>query len=84
MLLTCRTLPQTRLLILNADPVFQDRAIALIDELPAIETRIVRTMTDVVSVLLGAAAAQQKLGWGPHYECPPARCCGAERAGFAE
>ncbi|MDQ2918623.1 MAG: DUF4388 domain-containing protein [Verrucomicrobiota bacterium] len=43
---------ETRLLILNADPVFQDRAIALIDEMSEVETRIVRTMSEAISVLL--------------------------------
>jgi hypothetical protein len=44
---------ETRLLILNADPVFQDRAIAVFDEMNAIETRIVRTMSEAIGVLLG-------------------------------
>jgi len=43
---------ETRLLILNADPVFQDRALALLDEAETLETRIVRTMSEAVSVLL--------------------------------
>ena len=43
---------ETRLLILNADPVFQDRAIAIFDEMAAIETRIVRTMSEAIGVLL--------------------------------
>ena len=43
---------ETRLLILNSDPVFQDRAISIFDEIDAIETRIVRTMGEAVSVLL--------------------------------
>jgi hypothetical protein len=43
---------ETHLLILNADPVFQDRAIAILDEMDAVETRIVRTMSEAVSVLL--------------------------------
>ena len=43
---------ETRLLILNADPVFQDRALTILDELPALETRIVRTMPEAISVLL--------------------------------
>ena len=43
---------ETHLLILNADPVFQDRAIAILDEMDAVETRIVRTMAEAVSVLL--------------------------------
>lgn len=43
---------ETRLLILNADPVFQDRAIAIFDEMDRIETRIVRSMAEAVWVLL--------------------------------
>jgi hypothetical protein len=43
---------ETRLLILNTDPVFQDRAIALIDEMSEVDTRIVRTMSEAISVLL--------------------------------
>lgn len=43
---------ETRLLILNADPVFQDRAIIVFDEMDKVETRIVRTLGEAVSVLL--------------------------------
>jgi hypothetical protein len=43
---------ETRLLILNADPVFQDRALAILDEIDGIETRVVRTMSEVVLLLL--------------------------------
>ena len=43
---------ETRLLILNADPVFQDRAIAIFDEMAAVETRITRSMSEAISVLL--------------------------------
>lgn len=43
---------ETRLLILNADPVFQDRAIAIFDELDSVETRIVRSMSEAIGVLL--------------------------------
>ena len=43
---------ETRLLILNADPVFQDRSLAILDEFEGIETRVVRTMSEAVSVLL--------------------------------
>lgn len=43
---------ETRLLILNADPVFQDRALSIFDEINDIETRVVRTMAEAVSVLL--------------------------------
>jgi hypothetical protein len=44
---------ETRLLILNADPVFQDRALAILDEIDHTENRVVRTMSEAVSVLLG-------------------------------
>jgi len=44
---------ETRLLILNADPVFQDRALAILDEIDGIENRVVRTMPEAVSILLG-------------------------------
>jgi hypothetical protein len=43
---------ETRLLILNADPVFQDRAIAIFDEMESVETRIARSMSEAISVLL--------------------------------
>ena len=43
---------ETRLLILNADPVFQDRALAILDEIDGIESRVVRTMSEVVFLLL--------------------------------
>ena len=37
---------------MNADPVFQDRALAILDEIEGIEARVVRTMPEAVSVLL--------------------------------
>ncbi len=43
---------ETRLLVLNPDPVFDDRAIGLLDELENVELRIVRTMSEAVCVLL--------------------------------
>ena len=45
-------LVETRLLILNADPVFQDRALSIFDEIDGIETRVVRRLPEAVSVLL--------------------------------
>lgn len=43
----------TGLLILNTDPVFQDRTIAGLDEIEAaVETRIVRSMSEAICVLL--------------------------------
>lgn len=44
---------ETRLLILNADPVFQDKALAVFDAMEAVETRIVRTLSEAVATLLG-------------------------------
>jgi hypothetical protein len=44
---------ETRLLILNADPVFQDKALAIFDLIDEVETHIVRTLSEAVSILLG-------------------------------
>jgi len=43
---------ETRLLILNADPVFEDRALGILDEMEDIEIRVVRTLPEAISVLL--------------------------------
>ncbi len=43
---------ETRLLILNADPVFQDRALAIFDLMDGVETRIVRSLSDAIAVLI--------------------------------
>jgi hypothetical protein len=43
---------ETRLLILNGDPVFQDRALGIFDGFDNLESRIVRTMGEAISVLL--------------------------------
>ncbi len=43
---------EIRLLILNADPVFEDRVLALFYNCANVETRIVRTMAEAVSVLM--------------------------------
>lgn len=37
---------------MNADPVFQDRSLAILDGFEGIETRVVRTMPEAVSILL--------------------------------
>ncbi len=42
----------TRLLILNADPVFDDRSVSLISELDGVEMQIVRTMSEAIGILL--------------------------------
>jgi hypothetical protein len=44
---------ETRLLILNADPVFQDKSLAIFDQIDEVETHIVRTLSEAVSILLG-------------------------------
>ena len=44
---------ETRLLILNSDPVFQDRALSLFDLINGVETRVVRSLSDAIAVLLG-------------------------------
>ncbi len=43
---------ETRLLLFNADPVFHDRAISLLDEIEGLDLRVVRTMQDAISALL--------------------------------
>lgn len=44
---------ETRILTLNADPVFQDRALAILDENPNSEIQVVRSLSEAVSALLG-------------------------------
>ena len=43
---------ETRLLILNADPVFQDEALGLFSMLDGVESRIARTLPEAVAILL--------------------------------
>jgi Domain of unknown function (DUF4388) len=43
----------TRVLILNPDPVFEDRLLSAFDYADETETRIVRTMAEVVAILIG-------------------------------
>ena len=43
---------ETRVLVLNADPVFQDRTLSIFDGIDNLETRIVRSMSESISVLL--------------------------------
>jgi len=44
---------ETRVLILNPDPVFEDRLLLIFDFADETETRIVRTMAEVVGILIG-------------------------------
>jgi hypothetical protein len=43
---------ETSLLILNADPVFQDRALSVVGMFNEVESRIVRSLPEAISVLL--------------------------------
>ena len=43
---------EIRVLILNPDPVFQDRLLSAFDYADEAETRIVRTMAEVVAILI--------------------------------
>ncbi len=52
LLLVGSLLVDTRLLILNGDPVFQDRALAMIDAMRKVETRIVRSLSEAVYILM--------------------------------
>ena len=44
---------ETRLLILNPDPVFEDRTLAILESAGGFDVQIVRTLSEAVSVLLG-------------------------------
>jgi len=48
----CLGIVETRLLTINADPVFQDRALAILDEVEDLETQIVRNLSEAVQALL--------------------------------
>jgi hypothetical protein len=43
---------ETRFLILNADPVFQDEALSVFSMMDGVETRVVRTLPEAVAILL--------------------------------
>ncbi len=43
---------ETRLLALNADPVFQDQALAILDQIEPLETQVVRNLSEAVQALL--------------------------------
>ena len=43
---------ETRLLILNSDPVFEDRALAMFDAMRKVETCIVRTLSEAIYILM--------------------------------
>src|SRR5581483_7389930 len=43
---------ETRLLILNPDPVFEDRALSIFDMIDGVETRIARTLSEAITILI--------------------------------
>jgi len=43
---------ETRVLTVNTDPVFQDRALAILDQIEDLETQIVRNLSEAVQALL--------------------------------
>ena len=43
---------ETRLLILNADPVFQDNALVIFDRIEGVDVRIARTLSEAVTILM--------------------------------
>jgi Domain of unknown function (DUF4388) len=44
---------ETRVLILNADPVFEDRALAILDENGELDIQVARNLSEAVSALIG-------------------------------
>jgi hypothetical protein len=43
---------ETRLLLLNADPVFQDATLELLDVMEGLETRVVRSLSEAIAALM--------------------------------
>ena len=43
---------ETRLLTLNADPVFQDASLAILASMEGVETRVVRTLSEAIAILI--------------------------------
>ena len=44
--------PETRLLVLNADPVFHDRTLEELGTMEGSEIRVVRSLSEAIAVLL--------------------------------
>src|SRR5215470_4814795 len=47
-----RTIVETRVLAVNADPVFQDWALSILDQIDGLEMKIVRNLSEAVQTLL--------------------------------
>jgi hypothetical protein len=79
-------------LILNADPVFQDRALAVFDALEGLESRIVRTLSEAIFALLAenfdafviegepTAAIEQAINARQHFPSLRIACLVARRS----
>jgi hypothetical protein len=52
-LVTLKSIVETRLLILNADPVFEDRCLTIFEMIEGVEKHIARTLSEAVSILIG-------------------------------
>src|SRR5438105_13533612 len=46
-------LGETRILVLNEEPVFQDATLAILEMIEAVETRVVRTLSEAIAILIG-------------------------------
>ncbi len=87
------SLVETRLLILNSDPVFQDRALAMFDAMRKVENRIVRTLSEAVCILMredfdllvvegeAAVAIEQAIHTRQHFPSLKIVCLPQDRVG---
>src|SRR5437016_5175064 len=44
---------ETRLLVLNADPVFEDSTLGILAAMDGLESQVVRSLSEAITVLLG-------------------------------
>ncbi|MEY2439494.1 MAG: hypothetical protein QOI34_879 [Verrucomicrobiota bacterium] len=83
---------ETRLLVLNADPVFQDATLAILEIMEAVETRIARTLSESIAILLGenfdgflvegeaAIAVEQAVNARQHFPSLKIACVAPDRS----
>jgi hypothetical protein len=86
---------ETRLLILNPDPVFQDAALAIFDIIPSVELRIVRSLSEAICTLMreafdlfvvegeAAVAIEQATHARQHFPSLEILCLSASKPGTA-
>jgi Domain of unknown function (DUF4388) len=84
---------ESRFLVLNADPVFQDTSLAILDSLNDLETRVVRTLSEAITILIGenfdafltegesAVAVEQAVNVRQHFPSLKIVCLIPDRAG---